>query len=114
VSGPSIKGKHVSHVTGPKPAGVLFYVVREPTLIDSILPGSVLVHSAALLSTHVPSHISHGTDTIMTRYDTGRTEIPFGPVDVCIWVSPFLVQDSPIEGTLHQCPFCGIISEPLN
>jgi hypothetical protein len=48
--------------------------------------------------------ISHGTDTIMTQYDTCRTEIPFGPFDVCIWVSPILVQDSPIEGTPHQCP----------
>jgi hypothetical protein len=42
-------------------------------------------------------YISHGTDTIMTEYDTGRTKIPFGPFDVCIWVSHFLVQDSPIE-----------------
>jgi hypothetical protein len=39
-------------VTGPKPSGVIFYVVREPTLIDGILLGSVLVHSADLLSTH--------------------------------------------------------------
>jgi hypothetical protein len=39
-------------ITGPKPSGVNFYVVREPTLIDSILLGSVLVHSADLLSTH--------------------------------------------------------------
>jgi hypothetical protein len=37
--------------------------------------------------------ISHGTDTIMTQHDTGRTEIPFGPFDVCIWVS-FLVSFS--------------------
>jgi hypothetical protein len=37
-------------------------------------------------------YMSHGTDTIMTQYDTGRTEIPFGPFNVCIWVSPFLVQ----------------------
>jgi hypothetical protein len=36
-------------------------------------------------------YISHGTDTVMTQYDTGRTKIPFGPFDVCIWVSPFLV-----------------------
>jgi hypothetical protein len=36
----------------------------------------------------------------MTQYDTARTEIPFGPFDVCISVIPFLVQDSPIEGTL--------------
>jgi hypothetical protein len=62
----------------------------------------------------LPSHISHGTDTILTRYDTGRTEIAFGPFDVCIWVSPFLGQDSPIEGTPHQCPFCGIFAEPLD
>jgi hypothetical protein len=34
-------------------------------------------------------YISHGTDTIMTQYVTGRTEIPFGHSDVCIWVSPF-------------------------
>jgi hypothetical protein len=59
-------------------------------------------------------YISHGTDTIMTQYDTGRTEIPFGPFDVCIWVSPFLVQDSPIGGTPHQCPFCDTFAEPLN
>jgi hypothetical protein len=39
-------------VTGPKPSGVNLYIVRESTPIDSILLGSVLVHSAALLSTH--------------------------------------------------------------
>jgi hypothetical protein len=44
----------------------------------------------------------------MTQYDTGTTEIPFGPFDVCIWVSHFLVQDSPIEGTPHQYPFRGV------
>jgi hypothetical protein len=59
-------------------------------------------------------YISLGTDTIMKQYDTGRTEIPFGPFDVCIWGSPFLVQDSPIEGTPHQCPSCGIFAAPLN
>jgi hypothetical protein len=50
----------------------------------------------------------------MTQYDTGSTEIPFGPFDVCIWVNPFLVQDSPIKGTPHQCPSFGIFAEPLN
>jgi hypothetical protein len=59
-------------------------------------------------------YVSHGTDTITTQYDTGRTEIPFGTFDVCIWVSPILVQDSPIEDTPHQCSFCGIFAEPLN
>jgi hypothetical protein len=59
-------------------------------------------------------YISHGTDNIMTQYDTSRTEIPFGPFDVSIWVSLFLVQDSPKEGTRHHCPFCGIFAEPLN
>jgi hypothetical protein len=59
-------------------------------------------------------YISHGTDTIMTQYDTCRTEIPFGHFDVCIWVSHFLVQDASIEGTPHQCPSCGIFAEPLN
>jgi hypothetical protein len=83
-------------------------------IIDSILLGSVLIHSAALLRLTLPSLISHGTDTIMTQYDTDRTEIPFGPFDVCNWVSPFLVQDSPIEGTPHQCPSCGIFAAPLN
>jgi hypothetical protein len=58
--------------------------------------------------------MSHGIDTIMTHYETGRTEIPFGPFDVCIWASPFLVQDSPVEGTRHQCPSCGMFAEPLN
>jgi hypothetical protein len=62
----------------------------------------------------LPSHISRGTDTIMIRYGTGRTEIPFGPFDVCFWVSPFLVQDSPIEGTPHQSPFRGMFAEPPN
>jgi hypothetical protein len=52
------------------------------------------------LSTHTPSHISHGTGTIMTQYETGRTEIRLGPFYFCIWVSTFLVEDSPIEGTL--------------
>jgi hypothetical protein len=37
-----------------------------------------------------------------------------GPFDICIWVSPFLVQYSLIEGTPHQCPFRGILAEPLN
>jgi hypothetical protein len=83
-------------------------------LIGIILLGSVLVHSAALLDSRFRLYISHGTDTIMTQYDTGRTEIPFGHFDVCIWVSPFLVQDSPIVGTPHQCPFCGMLAEPLN
>jgi hypothetical protein len=50
----------------------------------------------------------------MTRYDTGRTEIPFGPFDVCIWVSPFIIQNSPIDGTPRHCPFHGMIAEPLN
>jgi hypothetical protein len=54
----------------------------------------------SLQRTH-PSRISHGTDKIMTHYDTGRTEFPFGQFDVCIWVGHFLVQDSPIEGTPH-------------
>jgi hypothetical protein len=99
-------------VTVPKHPGVLFDVVRDPTLIYSILLGSVTQQLYLRLT--LPSHISHGTDNIMTRYDTGRTEIPFGSFDVCIWVSPFLVQDSPIEGTPHQCPFCGIFAEPLN
>jgi hypothetical protein len=82
--------------------------------ITSISAGPFFVHSAVLLSTHTPSHLSYGTDTVMTQYDTGRTEIPFGPFDVCIWVSPFLVQDSPIEGTPHQYPSRGIFAEPLN
>jgi hypothetical protein len=83
--------------------------------IASILPGSFSVQSAALLSAHTRRLcISHGTDTIMTRYDTGRTKIPFGPLDVCIWVSPFLAQDSALEGTRHQCSLRGLFSEPLN
>jgi hypothetical protein len=49
----------------------------------------------------------------MTQYDTGGTKIPFGPFDVRIWVSPFLVQDSPIEGTPYQCAFRDIVAEPL-
>jgi hypothetical protein len=59
-------------------------------------------------------YIIHGTDTIMTQYDTSRIKVPFGLFDVCIWVSHFLVQDSPIEGTPHQCPFRGIFAEPRN
>jgi hypothetical protein len=70
-------------VTVPKHSRILFYVVREPTLINSNLLRSVLVHSAALLSTHAsvsqkPRHRQYYD----TRYDTGRTEIPFGPFDV--------------------------------
>jgi hypothetical protein len=57
---------------------------------------------------------SHGTDINMTQYDIGRTEIPFGLFDVCIWVSPFLVQDSRIEGPPHRCPLRGIFAEPLH
>jgi hypothetical protein len=33
------------------------------------------------------------------------TIIQFAPIDFCIWVSPFLVQDSPTEGTPHRCNF---------
>jgi hypothetical protein len=101
-------------VTGPKPSGALFYVVREPTLIYSILFGSFWYTQQLYFRLKFPSHISHSTDTILTRYDTGRTEIPFLPFDVCIWVSPFLVHDSPIEGTSHRCTFRGIFAEPLN
>jgi hypothetical protein len=58
-------------------------------------------------------YIIHGTDKIMTQYDTGRTEIPFGPFDVCIWES-FSRPGLPNKGTPHQCPSCGIFAEPLN
>jgi hypothetical protein len=44
-----------------------FYVVRDPTLIDSILLGSFLVFSAALLSTH--ASVSHKPRHLL-NYDT--------------------------------------------
>jgi hypothetical protein len=59
-------------------------------------------------------YVSHGTDNIMTQHDTGRTEILFGLFNICIWVSPFLVHDSPIEDTPLQCSFRGIFAEPPN
>jgi hypothetical protein len=44
----------------------------------------------------------------MTRYDTGSTEIPFGPFDVYFWVSLFLFQNSRIDKSPHQRPFRSI------
>jgi hypothetical protein len=53
----------------------------------------------------------HGTDTIKTRYDTGRTDNIFWPFDVCIRVSPFLIQNSPIKGRILG--LCYIVSGKL-
>jgi hypothetical protein len=50
----------------------------------------------------------------MAQYDTGRTEITVGTFDVCIWVRPFAVQASSIEGPPQECSFRGIFAEPLN
>jgi hypothetical protein len=74
----------------------------------------VLFGQKSLPSMRLISHISHGTENILIQYDTGRTEIPFGPFDVCIWVSPFLVQGSPIKGTLTSACSVAFYPEPLN
>jgi hypothetical protein len=105
-----------SIVTVPIHSGIKFLLEeRNFVPIASILHGSFTVQSAALRLAHTRSLcISHGIDTIMTQYDTGRTKIPFGPLDVCIWVSPFIVQDSAIEGTPHQSPIRGLFAEQLN
>jgi hypothetical protein len=102
-------------VTGPKLSGIISRWGGNFALIASILHGSFFWYTQQLYFQHtLLPYISHGTNTIMIQYDTGRTEIPFGLFDVCIWVSPFLAHGSPIEGTPHQCPFCGIFAEPLN
>jgi hypothetical protein len=49
-------------------------------------------------------YISHGTDTMMTQYDTGGTENSLAPFDVRLWVNHFLIPDSPIEGTPFSVP----------
>jgi hypothetical protein len=95
--------------------GNKFYVRREfKRLLLVSCTGPFWYTQQLYFDSRFRLYISHGTDTIVTQYDTGRTEIPFRPFDVCIWVSPFLVQDSPIEGTPHQCPSCGIFAAPLN
>jgi hypothetical protein len=100
---------------GAETLGNSIYVRREPLLLLPVFCTGPLWYTQQFYFQHtLRLYISHGTDTIMTQYNTGRTEIPFGPFDVCIWVSPFLVQDSPIEGTPHQCPSCGIFTGPLN
>jgi hypothetical protein len=92
-----------------------FYVERETLRLLIVFSRVLFWYTQQLYFQHtLLLYISHGTDTIMTQYDTGRTKISFGPFDVCIWVSPSLDQDSPIEGTPHQCPFRGIFVEPLN
>jgi hypothetical protein len=101
--------------TGAKTLGAKLYERRETLRLLLVSYTGPFWYTQQFYSQHILRlYISHGTDTIMTQYDTGRTEIPFGPFDVCIWVSPFLVQDSPIEGTPHQCPSCGIFAEPQN
>jgi hypothetical protein len=99
---------------GAETIGNKFYVRRE-TLRLLLVVCTVLfwVHSAALRSTHTPSHISHGTDSIMAQYDTGRTESN-SALRYHIWVSLFLIQNYPIEGNPRQCPFRGIFAEPLS
>jgi hypothetical protein len=47
-----------------------------------LLIGFCLGHFGTLSSFTL--HISHGTDSIMTQYDTDRIVLPFGPFDVCI------------------------------
>jgi hypothetical protein len=103
------------HCYGAETLGNKFYMRREPLRSLLVFCTGPFWYTQQLYFQHtLRLYISHGTDTIMTQYDTGRTEIPFGPFDVCIWTSPFLVQDSPIEGTPHQCPSCGIFAESLN
>jgi hypothetical protein len=101
-------------VTRPKLSGVFLTLLENLHLLKVFCLGPFWYTQQLCFRLTPPSHISHSTDTILTPYDTGRTEIPFGPFNVCIWVSPFLVHDSPIEGTAHQCPFRGISAEPLN
>jgi hypothetical protein len=104
-----------SIVTVPKQSGKIIYVRRENLRLLLVFCTGPFWYTQQLSFQHtLRLYISHGTDTIMTQYDAGRTEIPLGPLDVCIWVSPFLAQDSPIEGTPRQCPSCGIFAAPLN
>jgi hypothetical protein len=100
---------------GVETLGNKFYLSRETLRLSLSLCTGTFWYTQQLYFQHtLRLYISHGTDTIMKRYATERTEIPFGPFDVCIWVSSFLIQDSPVEGTSLQSPIRGILTEPLN
>jgi hypothetical protein len=100
---------------GAETLGNNFYVRRETLRLLLVFCTGPFWYTQQLYFQHaLRLYRSHGTDTIMTQWDTGRTKLPFGTFDVCNWVSPFLFQDSPIEGTPHQSPFRGIFAAPLN
>jgi hypothetical protein len=101
-------------VTMPRHSGITCYVDRDSTPVGSICTGTFWYTQQLYFQRALRLYISHGTDNIMTRYDTTRIEIPFGSFDVRIWVSHFLVQETLIERTPYQCPFRGIFAEPLN
>jgi hypothetical protein len=99
--------QRVRDVYDAETLGNKLYVRRETLLFD--ICTVLFWYTQQLYFQHtLRLDISHGTDSIMAQYDAGRTKVPFWPFDVCTWASPFLVQDSPIEGTPHQCPSCGI------
>jgi hypothetical protein len=111
-AGPSTPCKLRMYWYGAETLRNKFYVRRETLHLFPVFCASPFWYTQQLYFQNIlRRYISHGTDPIITRYDTGRTEIPFSPFDFCICVSHFLLQNSPIEGTPHQCPFRGILAE---
>jgi hypothetical protein len=89
---------------GDETLGNKFYLRRKPLHSLLVFRRGPFWYTQQLYFHHtLRLYISHGTDSIMTRYGSGRTEIPFGPFDVGMRASPFLIQNSPIEDTPLQC-----------
>jgi hypothetical protein len=65
--------------------GITFYAVWYTTLVAGNCTGPFWDTQQPLLWRRRPSHIRHGTDNIVTRYDTGRSKIHIEPFDVCSW-----------------------------
>jgi hypothetical protein len=75
---------------GAKTLGNKFYVRTETLRLLLVFCKGPFWYTQQFYFQHTfRLYITHGTETIMTLYDSGRTEFSFGPSDVCIWVSPF-------------------------
>jgi hypothetical protein len=75
---------------GAETLGNKFYVRREPLSLLLVSCTGPFWYTQQIYFLHtLRLYISRGTDNNMAQYDTGRTKIPFGPFDACIWVSPF-------------------------
>ena len=67
---------------GAKFSEINFYVSLNLLHCQQYLHGYFFYALKLYLRRTLSFHISNETGTTMTRYDTGRTEIPFGPFDV--------------------------------